>query len=262
MDSDSRRAPQAVSDTTVRFRLTGMGERSGSAGGLTAQIAAIAVLQDPVRFALFAYVAGQREPVGRERAATATGTRRELAAFHLDRLVDAGLLEASYRRLSGRTGPGAGRPAKLYRRTSRQLELTVPARHYALAAELFAAALDGRQGDDPKRGVRVGARRLGVSLGTRARAALGPRPGRARLFGAVTLALREGGYEPAEAPRGSITLDNCPFDALARDHRGLVCGMNLALIRGIVAGLGAEGLTATLEPRPGSCCVAIREHTP
>jgi len=242
-----------------------MDERAaGSAARLAAQIATqiagIAVLQDPVRRALFTYVAAQPEPVGRERAAAATGTSRETAAFHLDRLVDEGLLEASSRRLSGRTGPGAGRPAKLYRRTDRQLELTLPVRRYAFAAELFAAALDGRHGDDPKRGVRVGARRFGVSLGARARAALGPRPGRARLLQAATLALDERGYEPAETLRGYVRLRNCPFDALVRDHRELVCGMNLALIRGVVAGLGADGLTATLDPRPGRCCVAIRSE--
>ena len=231
---------------------------TGSVAGLAAEISAIAVLQDPVRRALFAYIAEQLEPIGRNRAAAATGTSRATAAFHLDRLVDEGLLEASYRRLSGRVGPGAGRPAKLYRRTTRQLELTLPVRHYGLAAELFAAALDGRHGDDPKRGVRVAARRFGISLGARARSALGPRPGRARLFGAAVSALGQHGYEPAEAPRGSVRLRNCPFDALARDHRELVCGMNLALIRGVVAGLAADGLTATLDPRPGSCCVAIR----
>ena len=231
---------------------------AGTVAGLAAEIAAIAVLQDPVRRALYAYVAEQPEPIGRDRAAAATGTRRETAAFHLDVLVDEGLLEPSYRRLSGRTGPGAGRPAKLYRRTVRQLDLTLPVRQYELAAELFAAALDGCPGGDPKRGLRVAARRFGVSLGTSARSTLGARPGRARLLRAAVSALGQSGYEPVEAPRGSVRLRNCPFDALARDHRELVCGMNLALVRGVVAGLAADGLTATLDPRPGSCCVAIR----
>jgi len=100
----------------------------------------VAVLSEPVRRALYAHVAEQPQPVGRDAAAVAVGVSRSLAAFHLDRLVDAGLLDVTYRRLSGRSGPGAGRPAKLYLRSSRQVELSLPARRYELAARLFADA--------------------------------------------------------------------------------------------------------------------------
>ncbi|MGW0855408.1 helix-turn-helix domain-containing protein, partial [Streptomyces sp. NPDC002690] len=79
-------------------------------------IDAIAMLQDPVRRRLYAYVAAQGREVGRNEAAEATGVARTLAAHHLDKLTEAGLLASGSRRLTGRSGPGAGRPAKVYTR--------------------------------------------------------------------------------------------------------------------------------------------------
>src|SRR5512134_1888530 len=104
-------------------------------------IGRIAALADPVRRALYEYVAGSGDDVSRDQAARAARVARPLAAFHLDKLVEHGLLETSYRRLTGRRGPGAGRPAKLYRRSALQLDISLPARDYELAARLFARAL-------------------------------------------------------------------------------------------------------------------------
>ena len=101
-----------------------------------------AVLAEPTRRGLYEFVVARHEPIGRDEAAAAVGISRELAAFHLDRLVDAGLLLTEYRRLTGRTGPGAGRPAKLYRRATGDIEFSLPQRHYERAAELMATALD------------------------------------------------------------------------------------------------------------------------
>src|SRR4051794_12135317 len=106
-----------------------------------AAIDEIAVLVDPVRRRVYSHVSEQTEPVGRDATAAALGIGRPLAAFHLDRLVEAGLLDVTYRRLSGRTGPGAGRPSKLYARSRRDVSVSVPARRYELAARLFADAL-------------------------------------------------------------------------------------------------------------------------
>lgn len=220
---------------------------------LADQIAKVALLAEPVRRALYLYVSRQSEPVGRDEAADATGTTRENTAFHLDKLVEEGLLETSYRRLGGKTGPGAGRPAKLYRRSSRQLQVAIPARRYELAAELFAQALEGRDGRDPRARVGAAARRFGASLGEVAQS----RPSRASLFRKAIEVLEEHGFEPVERPRGVVRLGNCPFDALAESHRELVCGMNLAFMEGMVAGLEASGVTATLDPQPGRCCVTL-----
>ena len=104
-------------------------------------LAAIGLLDEPVRRRLYDWVVGQPEPVGREAAARAVGVSRAIATFHLDKLAEAGLLDSSYRRLTGRSGPGAGRPARVYLRASREFSVSLPERRYARAADLFAAAL-------------------------------------------------------------------------------------------------------------------------
>src|SRR5437868_8151395 len=98
-------------------------------------------LADPVRRELYRWVVAQAEPVSRDQAASGAGVPRHTAKFHLDRLVDQGLLETEFRRLTGRAGPGAGRPAKLYRRAARELAVSLPPRHYDTAADLLASAV-------------------------------------------------------------------------------------------------------------------------
>src|SRR5437867_11602565 len=93
---------------------------------LAQRLKSVASLDDPVRRRLYLYVADQEGDVSRDQAARALQIPRALAAFHLDRLVKSGLLETTYRRLSGRSGPGAGRPSKLYRRAALRLDLTLP----------------------------------------------------------------------------------------------------------------------------------------
>ena len=220
-------------------------------------IRAVALLDEPVRRQLYDLVAARQQPVSRDEAARAAGISRALAAFHLDRLVEAGLLAVEYRRLSGRTGPGAGRPAKLYRRAAGEISVSMPDRHYELPARLFAAALERETGPQPPPAVETAARSLGESVGDAARTAAGPRPGRDRRREALLQALEDRGYAPIETPQGEIRFGNCPFHALVDDHRDLVCGMNLALAEGLLAGLGEERLEARLDPQPGMCCVAI-----
>ncbi|MEA2662948.1 MAG: hypothetical protein QOH08_2520 [Chloroflexota bacterium] len=223
---------------------------------LAAQIAGIAVLQDPVRRALFAYVSSAKAPVGREQAARAVRTTRENAAFHLDRLEQEGLLDVSFRRLSGKTGPGAGRPAKLYRRSARALEVTLPRRRYELAATLFAGVLSRRGADPLRRAAAAAGRRFGMALGRQARPPSGRLAGRSGIR-ALARVLGETGYEPIEDAAGHVRLRNCPFEAIASEHRELMCRTNLALVKGVAAGLGADRLEVELRPEPGMCCVAI-----
>jgi predicted ArsR family transcriptional regulator len=221
---------------------------------LATQIAGISALDDPVRRSLYLYVARQADAVSRDAAAEATGASRENAAFHLDKLVAAGLLEADYRRLGGRTGPGAGRPSKVYRRSKRNLQFALPARRYELAAEVLAQALENRRPKNASAGVAAAAHRAGAALGATAR---GPAVARSPL-GRVTQVLDAQGYEPTEAPRGVVRMRNCPFHEVAQSHPDLVCGMNLAFMEGIIEGTAADGVSATLEPRPGQCCVTLR----
>lgn len=216
-------------------------------------VRAIAALDEPTRRRLYDYVAGRDEPVGRDEAADALGIGRPLVAFHLERLLRAGLLTAEYRRLRGRSGPGAGRPAKLYRRAEGAVELSLPARRYVQAAELFAAALEMT---DPT-AVLVGARERGEALGASARRGVEADPApEGQPIDPLLVALREAGYEPHED--GSfVVLRNCPFDALVADHRGLTCAMNLALLDGIRSGVGETARWPRPVAIPGACCVAF-----
>ena len=226
-------------------------------------VSAIATLDEPKRRQLYGYVAARHEGVGRDEAATASGMSRELASFHLDRLVDAGLLVAEFRRLNGRSGPGAGRPAKVYRRSPGDVVATFPTRRYERAAAMFAEALDrlgGRSGSGATALTEV-ARASGEAAGADARHRAGSRPGRRRLRTVLLELLTGAGYEPEVVPatdgqQDRVCLRNCPYDALVEGHRDLTCGMNLAWAEGLVDGLDV-GLTARLAPAEGYCCVVL-----
>jgi predicted ArsR family transcriptional regulator len=223
-----------------------------------ADAADLAALAEPLRRRLYQYVARSAGPVGREEAAEAVGVQVHTAKFHLDRMVDDGLLEAEYRRLTGRSGPGAGRPAKLYRRAARELAVSLPPRHYDLLSEVLAAAAAASVEkrvpvDDVAPGV---AREHGRALGSAHRAQSSGEP-----LEQVAAVLEEVGYEPrVEDER--LVLDNCPFDRIARDHTTLVCGLNLDLVTGVIDGLGCPRVDASLEPSPGRCCVSARQRDP
>lgn len=212
----------------------------------------IAMLQDPVRRRLYEYVVAQGREVGRNEAAEAAGVARTLAAHHLDKLTEAGLLESGSRRLSGRSGPGAGRPAKVYQRVRAEFAVSLPARDYRTAAELLAEAAE-EAGLDAALG--AAARRRGEALRGTA-APCGDLEEAARLLAAR-------GYEPhlegegegAEVAAPVVRMRNCPFHAVAERFPPLVCGMNLALLEGL---LGADGpVRARVDPRPGECCVVV-----
>jgi len=114
---------------------------------LEERLASIAALADPIRRDLYLYVSAQPVPVSRDQAAEALGLARHVVKFHLDKLAEEGLLDTSFKRLSERRGPGAGRPTKLYTRSSRQLSVSLPERRYDLAGLLLASAIDNAAGD-------------------------------------------------------------------------------------------------------------------
>ena len=211
-------------------------------------LASLSSLDDPVRRRLYQVVCERTEPVGRDEAAAAAGVGRALAVYHLDKLTEAGLLTASYQRPPGRGGPGAGRPAKRYARSDREFAVTIPPREYELAARLLVQAVESDPSGRSRATLADAARRLGSELGRRYHGHGGD-----DLVGA----LARQGYEPRRGEDGVIRLRNCPFHQLAEHHRDLVCGMNLELIEGIVAGLGAARARPVLDPQPGHCCVAI-----
>lgn len=215
----------------------------------------VAALAEPARRALYRFVAAQPEPVDRERAATGVGVALHTAKFHLDRLVADGLLEADYRRPPGRGGPGAGRPAKVYRAVG-DVEVSVPERRYDLAGRLLVRALARSSHDGVPVEAAVGdvAHDAGRELAIAAAPASGRKQQPARR---LTEVLEACGFEPAKAGH-EITLRNCPFHRLAEEDRELVCGMNLSFVEGCIEGVGAGGATARLDPVAGGCCVRVR----
>jgi predicted ArsR family transcriptional regulator len=219
------------------------------------RIGAIASLDQPLRRQLYDLLAERDGWVTRDDAATQLEVPRSVAAFHLDKLVDAGVVEVSFERRSGRTGPGAGRPSKMYRLVADEISASMPDRHYDLAGRLLAEAVaeSTALGEPVDRCLGQVARAAGREVGMQARAhADAGTP-------VVVMALERGGYEPDVLDHGEIALSNCPFHRLAAEHRGLVCGMNLDYLAGLVEGADPEPhLRAHLEPAPGYCCVRLR----
>jgi predicted ArsR family transcriptional regulator len=212
-------------------------------------VTALSALGDPTRRGAYEYVCGQGRPVGRDEVAAALGIGRTLAAYHLDRLAKEDLLSVAYARRSGRTGPGAGRPAKLYERSDRELAVSIPARDYGLAARLLAHAAARDEHGGTRRALGDAAESLGREIGATAPDSVD-----------LVQLLRERGYEPFEDDAGVTRLRNCPFHAVAQSHPDVVCDMNLSLLDGVLAGLEANA-HAELEPAPGRCCVAIKRES-
>lgn len=219
-----------------------------------AQVAAVAALAEPTRRRLYDYVVAEREAVSRDQAAEALGLRRTTAAFHLDRLAEQGLLEVRYQRRTGRTGPGAGRPAKLYRRSGCEVAVSLPERHYDLAGQLLATALEeaDSSGEPPRTVLGRHAHRVGRELAEAAGASATSEDSRSLAW----QLLQTHGYEPRVDGTG-VALANCPFHTLAQQHTELVCGMNLRMLTGLLDGFAHCGLSARLDPAPGRCCVRL-----
>lgn len=198
----------------------------------------LGALADPSRRQLYEYVLSFQGLVGRDDAADALGIPRQTAAYHLDRLVEEGLLEVEFMRRSGRTGPGAGRPAKLYKGSERDYEVSLPPRRYALAARILLEAVSA--GAVKRTGLTAAARRIGEELGQTG----------------ADVALRECGYDPV-VEDDEVRFRNCPFHALKEQDQQTVCNLNLGLVRGILTGAD-DGRNAFLEPSDSYCCVRIR----
>ncbi|WP_421119645.1 helix-turn-helix transcriptional regulator [Aquihabitans daechungensis] len=217
------------------------------------RITALAALDQPLRRQLHALLVESGEWVSRDEAAAALGVARSVAAFHLDKLADAGVVEVSFERTTGRTGPGAGRTAKLYRLADDELSASVPERRYDLAAQLLADAVAGSAADGGPvaQQLEAAARDAGLRIGAECRGVQGG--------SGILDVLEQYGYDPCPLDDGQIALVNCPFHRLAERHRSLVCGMNLDFLSGVVDGLDPDPtLQAELRPEPGWCCVRLR----
>lgn len=197
----------------------------------------LASLAEPVRRALYEHVAKASGSVSRDAAADAVDVSRQVAAYHLDRLAEDGLLEVEFRRLTGREGPGAGRPSKLYRRAGREYDVSLPPRRYELAARILLAA--AAEGHLDRSALTDAARRAGTEIGS----------------AGLEQALDGTGYEPAMVD-GETRFRNCPFHVLKEQDQETTCGLNLALVEGMIEGAGAS-TRAVLAPEDGYCCVRL-----
>ena len=219
------------------------------------RVTKLGALADPVRRALYRFVADQPGAVSRDQAADGIDVPRHTAKFHLDRLVDEGLLVTEFRRLTGRTGPGAGRPAKLYRRSRKEVAVSLPSRRYDLAGDVLADAVERSLGGTA---MEVAVREAATDAGTRAVEAAGPPAAGTEELEQVAGVLAPFGFEPRVD--GDLLLKNCPIDRLAADHTDLVCGMNLAFVDAVAEGLGCTRVRPELDPDPQRCCVRVRER--
>jgi predicted ArsR family transcriptional regulator len=213
-------------------------------------------LNDETRRRIYAFVAGQPHPVSRDDVSRAMKVSRPLAAYHLDRLLADDLVQATYQRPEGRGGPGAGRPTKLYARSSEAVEVSLPRRNYQLLASVMADALAEGAGIED---IEPAARAHGARIATEE---LPPPAGDEERPAHLTRLLQSLGYEPYEDLDGCTRLHNCLFEREAAEHRDLVCGINLALIKGALSGVSEAEERAYLDPAEGRCCVAITPLRP
>lgn len=234
----------------------------GGRGDPGGDVAAAAALNVPARRRLYEAVRRAVSPMSRDDAAAATGLTRATTTFHLERLVQAGLLDAGFARYPGRAGGGAGRPAKLYRDSGRGVSVTIPVRRYAFLGSLLAGAVTDAEGSggDPRAAARRRARRAGADIASsaaEAAAARGGGGGAGEAREVLCSCLEELGFEPVEAGP-DVLLRNCPFHALAAEHRGLVCAVGAELVAGLVEGAGVRGYRAEPGSADDACCVLLR----
>ncbi|GHE92117.1 transcriptional regulator [Amycolatopsis deserti] len=221
-------------------------------------IRALAVLDDELRRRMYAFIRQARRPVTRDEAAGSVGISRKLAAFHLDKLVAAGLLRARYEFVGERRG--AGRTPKVYEPSGAEVRISIPPRHHDLLADILLDAVVDEGDTETARdaAVRV-ARERGRAIGSGERERT--RPGRLGAERALTVAAEVAGrhgFEPSRESPACVRLRNCPFHPLAAREPEVVCGINLSFLTGLLDGLEAASVEAVLEPRAGECCVELR----
>jgi predicted ArsR family transcriptional regulator len=232
----------------------GDGERAAS---VTSSLAAAAALADVSRRRMYEFIRAGRRPITREEAAASVGISRKLAAFHLDKLVEVGLLRASFAPVGGIRR--VGRTPKVYEPTEAGVQISIPERQHVLLAEVL---IDAVQAEDGSRSAREAAtdivRERGVRLGEEERERLRPgRLGSERALTTIAAVLAAQGFEPDREGPARLRLHNCPFQPLAGRAPDLICGLNYAFLTGVVDGLRARSAVPLLRPRPGGCCVEI-----
>lgn len=220
-------------------------------------LTAIAALSDPFRRRLYRFIRRAHGPVNREQAAASVGISRKLAAFHLDKLVEVGLLHATHERV-GHVRK-VGRTPKVYQPTQAVVRISIPEHQHDLLAEILLDAVVNQRTDETAQQAALRlATQHGEELGRAERARL--RPGRLGAERALTMTqnvLARYGFEPARDNPTTIRLRNCPFHPLTPKAPELVCAINHAFLTGFLHGLQATTVHAALAPHPPECCVQL-----
>ncbi|PYI69286.1 transcriptional regulator [Arthrobacter livingstonensis] len=213
------------------------------------RLTAVASLGDPVRRKLFELLRESPLALSRDDCAEALELPKSTIRAHLDRLVSDGLLLVEFRKVGERTGPGSGRPTKLYTVAVDEVAASVPARHYDLAAELLAAAvqlsIDSSVAvEDTLADVAFDAgKRLGAEAGT------------------IHKLLESAGYDPQPDGAGGTIMANCPFHKLSQEHAGVVCSLNGSLLNGALLGCGDCRHTIEPDAELSHCCARLVPKT-
>ncbi len=230
---------------------------------LEAAASVVGALEDELRRRMYLFIRSQGRPVSRDEAAREVGISRKLAAFHLDKLVEKGLLKAHYARPPGRSGRGAGRSSKFYEPTDAEIAVSLPPRGYDFVGDILVEAIEARRTDEsPHETARRVAFDVGVGLGREVREKDRlRRPGPERALAIAKQVLTDHGYEPYAA-NGGLRLRNCPFHALSQKAPDLICGLNRSFVDGLLRGLGNDSVEAVLNRQPGECCVHLRPPQP
>lgn len=222
-----------------------------------AALDALATLGDAQRRRIYGFVRAAAGPVTREDTAAAMGISRSLAAFHLDKLLDAGLLSSHTAQSGDSRRPG--RRPKAYQPSDLEVQVNIPTRRHQLLAEILAETVAGAP---TARRIRPAALRVarerGQALGRSVRTSIRGAVGKERGMALAQEALAASGYQPVRTSEGSLRLRNCPFQPIAGQARELVCGLNHSYLSGLVDAIGAPRIEAALAPQTSGCCVELR----
>jgi predicted ArsR family transcriptional regulator len=203
-----------------------------------------AALGDPTRRAIFIAVRESPEPMTSAAIAELFTIHPNVARHHLDKLAADGYLQVSHRRPAGRTGPGAGRPAKCYETTEKAIDVHFPSRRPDLLVELLVRLVQRLAPDD----IAAVAEDVGRQYGRELAAEVGTpeEDGYQEAVTAVAQAMSGLGFgisQDTSAATSRLLTSHCPFGAAAAGHPDVVCSLD----RGIVSGL-FERLSDRCEP--------------
>lgn len=187
-------------------------------------------LGDPTRRAIYIAVRESPEPLTTSKVAELFDLHPNVARHHLDRLADDGYLQISHHRPAG--GPGAGRPAKCYEATAKEVSVHFAPRRFEMLTEMLLEVLE----DLGPENVAEVAERVGREYGSKLAAEIGAPddPGYDGAVQAVATAMTGLGFSvDPDVPGQRLLTSHCPFGETATSHPEVICSLD----RGIVAGM-------------------------